>query len=407
MLEVGLGIVTFTGIVLALAAMILLLHARLVPSGEVWITVNDSQRLKARAGGKLLRALDEAGLRLPSACGGVGTCGQCRLEVLEGADDPLPTEAARITRRELAQGTRLACQVTVRQDLHVQISKAVLGAKQWRCRVRSNANVATLIKEVVLELPPGETFDFRAGSYILLDCPPYEASFRDFDIAAEFRDEWDRLDLWRFRAKTTTTTTRAYSLANAPEENNIVRLVVRIAIPPPAAATAVPPGAVSSFLFNLRSGDEVSVSGPFGHFFARESDREMVFVGGGAGMAPMRAHILDQLERLNSARTISFWYGARSLRELFYREAFDRLAAEHANFRWVVALSEPRREDRWDGAIGFIHQVLYKRYLKDHPAPEDCDYYLCGPPMMVKAIRALLDDLGVDPENVFFDDFGG
>jgi Na+-transporting NADH:ubiquinone oxidoreductase subunit F len=407
MLEVGLGIVTFTGIVLSLGSIILLLRARLVPSGQVWITVNDSQRLKARAGGKLLRALEEAGLRLPSACGGVGTCGQCRLVVLEGADDPLPTEAARLTRRELAQGTRLACQLMVRQDLQVQVSEAVLGATQWCCRVRSNANVATLIKEVVLELPPGETFDFRAGSYILLDCPPYMASFRDFEIAAEFREEWDRLDLWRLRAKTSTTTTRAYSLANAPEENNIMRLVVRIAIPPPAAATAVPPGAVSSFIFSLKSGDEVSVSGPFGHFFARESDREMVFVGGGAGMAPMRSHILDQLERLNSARTITFWYGARSLRELFYREEFDRLAAEHANFRWVVALSEPRQEERWDGATGFIHQVLYERFLKDHPAPEDCDYYLCGPPMMVKAIRALLDDLGVDPESVFFDDFGG
>jgi Na+-transporting NADH:ubiquinone oxidoreductase subunit F len=282
-----------------------------------------------------------------------------------------------------------------------------MGAKQWTCQVRSNANVATLIKETILEMPPGEAIGFRAGGYVLVNCPPYSAKFSEFDIEPEFRDEWDRFDLWRYRAGTSEPTTRAYSMANYPEEKDVVMLVVRIAIPPPDAPEGVPPGVVSSYIFSLKPGDEVSVSGPFGHFFAKESESEMVFVAGGAGMAPMRSHILDQLNRLKSRRKMTLWYGARSLRELFYAEDFDRLQREYDNFQWYVALSEPKPEDQWQGKTGFIHDVLLESYLKDHPAPEDCEYYLCGPPMMIKAVRNMLDNLGVDSDSILFDDFGG
>ncbi len=407
MLEIGLGVATFTGIILCLVLVIVAVRSRLVPAGEVEITVNETRTTKARAGDKLLNALADADIHLPSACGGVGTCGQCRLRVLDGGGEALPTEASHLTRRELADGTRLACQVAIKQDMAIRVPEEIFGVRQWRCSVRSSVTVATLIREIVLELPPGESIEFRAGSYVVINCPPYQARFSDFDIGPAFRDEWDRFDLWRYRAGTGTATTRAYSLANAPEESEIVMLVVRIAIPPPAAPATVPPGVVSSYLFSLKAGDTASVSGPFGNFFARESGREMILVGGGAGMAPLRAHILDQLKRLGSKRKISFWYGARSLRELFYADQFDRLQQEHDNFRWVVALSDPRPEDEWRGETGFIHEVLFERYLEDHPAPEDCDYYLCGPPMMIKAVRNMVDNLGVDADNVFFDDFGG
>jgi Na+-transporting NADH:ubiquinone oxidoreductase subunit F len=288
----------------------------------------------------------------------------------------------------------------------VRVPDAVFDVRQWECTVRSNANVATLIKELVLELPQGQTIDFRAGSYVQIACPPYQADFADFDPGSEFHDEWDRLNLRRCRAGTAISTTRAYSMANYPEEKDVISLVVRIAIPPPGAPETVPPGIVSSYLFSLKPGDKVAVSGPFGRFFAAETDNEMVFVGGGAGMAPMRSHILDQLKRLKTKRKITFWYGARSRRELFFDGDFDALQAAYQNFRWSVALSEPRPEDAWQGETGFIHDVLYESYLKDHPAPEDCEYYLCGPPMMVKAVRNMLDNLGVDADNIFFDDFG-
>jgi Na+-transporting NADH:ubiquinone oxidoreductase subunit F len=263
------------------------------------------------------------------------------------------------------------------------------------------------MKELILELPAGEIIDFRAGSYVLIDCPPHRANFADFDIGEAFRPEWDRLDLWRLQAAHPTATTRAYSMANHPGENDMVMLVIRIAIPPPGAPDSVPPGVVSSYLFALQPGDTVSVSGPFGHFFAADTDAEMVFIGGGAGMAPMRAHIFDQLERRKTRRRISFWYGARSRAELFYEDDFDRLQAAHDNFDWHVALSEPRPEDDWSGATGFIHDVVRAQYLETHPAPEECEYYLCGPPMMIKAVCSMLDNLGVDPENIVFDDFGG
>lgn len=407
MLEIGLGVALFTGIVLCLVLVILVVRSRLVATGEVDITVNDEKTIRTKAGDKLLGALAQAGIYLPSACGGVGTCGQCRLQVLEGGGAMLPTEAARFTKHEAADGMRLACQTTVKQDMAVRVPDEVFGVKQWECTVRSNANVAPLIKELVLELPPGETIEFRAGGYIQISCPPYEASFSDFEIESQYRADWDRLDLWRFRAKTTASAVRAYSMANHPCENDVIMLVVRIAIPPPGAPESVPPGIVSSYIFKLRAGDKVKVSGPYGHFFATETDSEMVFVGGGAGMAPMRSHIFDQLRRLKSKRKITFWYGARSRQDLFYVEDFDRLQAEHDNFKWFIALSEPRPEDHWSGKTGFIHEALRESYLKDHPSPEDCEYYLCGPPMMIRAVRNMLDNLGVDPDNIRFDEFGG
>ncbi len=407
MLEIGLGVALFTGIILCLVLVILAVRSRLVARGTVSVTVNDDRTVEARSGDKLLGALAEAGIHLPSACGGVGTCGQCRTTVVQGGGTILPTELAQITKREAAAGVRLACQVTVRQNMAVQVPEEVFGVGHWECTVRSNANVATLIKELVLDLPAGETIDFRTGSYVQISCPPYRANFTDFDVEPEFRDEWDRFDLWRYRAGTATPTTRAYSMANYPDENEVIMLVVRIAIPPPGAPENAPPGVVSSYIFSLKPGDTVSVSGPFGNFFAAETENEMVFVGGGAGMAPMRSHVLDQLKRLKSQRKITFWYGARSRRELFYSDDFDRLQAEHDNFQWTVALSEPRPEDDWRGKTGFIHDVLYDSYLKHHPVPEDCEYYLCGPPMMIKAVRNMLDNLGVDPDNIFFDDFGG
>ena len=407
MLEIGLGVAAFTGIVLCLVVVILIVRSKLVAKGEVTITVNETRTVRAAPGDKLLAALAEAGIHLPSTCGGVGTCGMCRVDVLEGGGAILPTEAAQMTKREVAGGTRLACQVAIKRDMAVRMPEEVFGVVHWECTVRSAYNVATLMREIVLELPKGESIDFRAGSYVQITCPPYRAEFSEFDIGPEFRDEWDRFDLWRYRAASTKPTIRAYSMANCPAENDIVMLVVRIAIPPPGAPDDAPPGVVSSYLFNLKPGDTVSVSGPFGHFVATESDSEMIFVGGGAGMAPMRAHILDQLERLKSKRKISFWYGARSLRELFYQDVFERLQAENDNFRWTIALSEPRPEDEWRGKAGFIHEVLLENYLKDHPAPEDCEYYLCGPPMMIKAVCNMLDNLGVDPDNISFDDFGG
>lgn len=405
--EIVLGIGLFTGIVLCLVGLILAARSWLVAREAASVTVNNDRTVGAQTGDKLLGTLAEAGIYLPSACGGVGTCGQCRVTVQQGGGAILPTELSHITRREAAVGVRLACQVTIREDIAVQVPEELFGVGHWECTVRSNRNVATLIKELVLEMPPRQSIEFRAGSYVQIACPPYRANFADFDIEPEFRDEWDRFRLWHYQAGTTTAATRAYSMANYPEETDIIMLVVRIAIPPPGAAEDVPPGVVSSYIFSLKPGDRVSVSGPFGNFIAAETENEMVFVGGGAGMAPMRSHILDQLKRLKTKRKITFWYGARGRRELFYTDEFDRLQVEHDNFRWCVALSEPQPEDAWDGATGFIHEVLYDSYLKDHPVPEDCEYYLCGPPMMIKAVRNMLDNLGVGSENIFFDDFGG
>ena len=406
MIEILLGVGFFTGIVLILAVLILSTRSKLVASRYVTITVNEKKFIETPIGGKLLGALGNAGLFVSSACGGAGTCGVCRVKVFEGGGMILPTETSHITMREAREGYRLACQVTVKQNMKIEIPDEVFGVKKWECTVRSNHNVATFIKELVLELPPGEQVDFRAGGYIQIQCRPYAQSFKDFDIEERFRGDWDRMNLWELVSRVSESVERAYSMANYPEERGIITLNVRIATPP-SNTEDVPPGKMSSYLFGLKPGDKVTITGPFGEFFARETDKEMVFVGGGAGMAPMRSHIFDQLGRLKTTRKISFWYGARSKREMFYVDDFDKLAAEHDNFEWHVALSDPLPEDDWSGHTGFIHGVLYHEYLKTHPAPEDCEYYLCGPPMMNAAVIRMLLSLGVERENIMLDDFGG
>ena len=407
MQQIAIGVILFTGIVMALAVLILLARSRLVPSGDIRIIVNGERDLNVPAGSKLLNTLSANELFLPSACGGGGTCGQCRVKVMEGGGAILPTEATHISKRMAAAGERLACQVNVEQDLRIEVPEDVFGVNKWECAVRSNDNVATFIKELVLELPEGETMDFRAGGYIQIECPAYRLSFRDIDVPKQFRADWERFKLFDLESVVDQPEMRAYSMANYPDERNIVMLNVRIATPPPNAPEGTPPGVMSSYIFGLKPGDKVLVSGPYGEFFAKDTDAEMVFVGGGAGMAPMRSHVFDQLRRLNSKRKLTFWYGARSRRETFYVEDFDMLAREHENFEWHVALSDSQPEDDWQGYTGFIHDVLYENYLKDHPAPEDCEYYMCGPPMMNAAVIQMLESLGVERENILLDDFGG
>jgi Na+-transporting NADH:ubiquinone oxidoreductase subunit F len=407
MQELALAAALFTGIIVVLALMILLARSYLVPSGNITININGERDISVPAGGKLLGALSSNGLFLASACGGGGTCGQCRVTVLEGGGPPVPTEASHISKRDAAHGVRLACQLTVFEDMKIRVPEDVFGVNKWTCTVRSNANVATFIKELVLELPPGEKIAFRAGGYVQMECPPYALAFRDIDIPEEFRPDWERYKLFELASRVPRPTTRAYSMANYPGEDDIIMLNVRIATPPPNAPAGTPPGAMSSYIFGLKPGDQVTVSGPYGEFFARETDAEMVFIGGGAGMAPMRSHILDQLLRIRTSRKITFWYGARSLREAFYVEEFDRLAAAHDNFEWHLALSDPLPDDDWQGPVGFVHEVLLQAYLQHHPAPEDCEYYICGPPMMNTAVITMLDAQGVDRESIFLDDFGG
>lgn len=407
MLEIVLGISLFVGIVMGLALVILAARRRLVPSGTVPITIADHATLAAPAGTTLLGALADAGILLPSACGGRGTCGLCRVEVIEGGGAVGPVESSVLSPRDAAAGARLACQVTVRRPMTIRVGDEVLGVGSWQCTVRSSRCVAPLIKEIILQMPPGEALRFRAGAFVEVTRPPGRLRFADFEIDATHRPAWDRMDLWRFESVTAEPVTRAYSLANDPRQGDVAMLDVRIAIPPPAAPPSVPPGAVSSYLFSVRPGDRVTLTGPYGHFFAGDSDREMIFIGGGVGMAPLRSHIFDQLENRRSARPIVFFYGARSRQDLFYVEQFDRLQAEHTNFRWFVALSEPQPGDDWHGLTGFIHDVAYERHLRDHPAPELAEYYLCGPPLMIAAVLKMLDDLGVEPESIYFDDFGG
>lgn len=407
MLTIGLGVAVFTSIVLALSIGILVARTWLRPAGGATIEVNEERNVEARLGEKLLEALGRNALLLPSACGGKGTCGQCRVEVLAGGGAVLPTETSILSRGQIRERQRLACQVTVRGPMRVRVPDRVFGVRRWTSTVRSNRNVATCIKELVLDLPPGDVPDLPAGGYVLLERPPGRVSFRDFAIDEPFREEWDRLALWPLVSETRQPVSRAYSMANHPGERGTLVLDVRIATPPPQAPPLTPPGRVSSYIFGLAPGDRVSIAGPFGEFFVREGDAEMVFIGGGAGMAPMRSHVFDQLLCRRTRRTLSFWYGARSLREAFYVEDFDRLAATHDNFRWTLALSEPRPEDAWTGATGFIHEVVYEQYLKTHPAPETCEYYLCGPPLMNAAVIDMLESLGVERENILLDDFGG
>ena len=406
-LEIYLGVGMFTAIVAVLVVVILIARSRLVSSGDVTIEINGDpeKSIKVPAGDKLLQTLAGNGIFLSSACGGGGTCAQCECIVNDGGGSMLPTEEGHFTRGQAREGHRLSCQVAVKQDMKIEIPEEVFGVKQWRCKVVSNENVATFIKELVLELPAGENVEFRAGGYVQLEIPAHTVEYKNFEIQDEYRSDWDKFDLWKYKSVVNETTVRAYSMANYPEEKGVVKFNIRIASPPPG--TDFPPGKMSSYVFNLKPGDEIDVFGPFGEFFAKDTDAEMVFVGGGAGMAPMRSHIFDQLKRLGSKRKISFWYGARSLREMFYVEDFDQLAAENDNFEWHVALSDPAEEDNWTGYTGFIHNVLLESYLKDHPAPEDCEFYMCGPPMMNSAVIQMLEDMGVEPENILLDDFGG
>jgi Na+-transporting NADH:ubiquinone oxidoreductase subunit F len=396
----------FTAIILALVMIIIAARSRLVSSGNISIEINGERTIEVPAGGKLLQTLADANLFLASACGGGGTCAQCKCVVQAGGGAMLPTEESHFTRREADEGWRLSCQTPVKQDLKIQVPDEVFGVKQWECTVVSNQNVATFIKELVLKLPEGESVDFRAGGYVQLECPPHTVKYSDFDIGEEYRADWERFGFFKVESGCPDTTIRAYSMANYPEERGVVKFNIRIATPPPGSQD-IPAGTMSSWVFNLKPGDTVNVYGPFGEFFAKETDNEMVFIGGGAGMAPMRSHLFDQLKRLQSKRKISFWYGARSLREMFYVEDYDSLDADNDNFEWHVALSDPQPEDHWEGLTGFIHEVLYEQYLKDHPAPEDCEYYMCGPPMMNAAVINMLLDLGVERENIFLDDFGG
>lgn len=405
-IEITLGVVMFTVIVLALVAVILIARSKLVSSGDVTIDINGEKTLTVPAGGKLLQTLSSAGLFLPSACGGGGTCAQCKCVVVSGGGSMLPTEESHFTKRDAREGWRLSCQTPVKQDMVIEVPEDVFGVKQWECTVDSNPNVATFIKELTLRLPEGENVDFRAGGYVQLECPPHHVKFSDFSIEPQFRGDWERFGFFNLESKVTEPVIRAYSMANYPEERGIVKFNIRIATPPPKSQ-GIPPGIMSSYVFSLKPGDKIRVYGPFGEFFAKDTDNEMVFIGGGAGMAPMRSHIFDQLRRLKTKRKMTFWYGARSLRELFYKEEYDQLQEENENFNWYVALSDPQPEDNWSGLTGFIHNVLYENYLKDHPAPEDCEFYMCGPPMMNAAVIKLLKSLGVEDENIMLDDFGG
>lgn len=399
------GALMFTVVVMALVTLILLARARLVSSGDVNIEINGDpeKSITVPAGGKLLNTLADAGIYLSSACGGGGTCAQCKCQVIEGGGSMLPTEKGHFTMGEAKDHWRLSCQVAVKQDMKIEVEPEFFGVKQWECEVVSNHNVATFIKELVLKIPEGESVDFRAGGYVQLEIGPHEVQYKDFEIEERFRDDWEKFGLFNLSSKCNDTTIRAYSMANYPEEKGIIKFNIRIATPPPR--TNHPPGIMSSYVFNLKPGDKVKVFGPFGEFFAKDTDNEMVFVGGGAGMAPMRSHIFDQLCRLHSNRKITFWYGARSKKEMFYVEDFDKLAEEHDNFEWHVALSEPQPEDNWEGYTGFIHNVVHDQYLKDHPAPEDCEYYMCGPPIMNASVIKMLKDLGVEDENISLDEF--
>ena len=401
------GVLIFTGVVIALVSIILISREFLVAKGNVKITVNGDTEIEVPAGGKLMNALGERGILVSSACGGGGTCAQCIVKVHEGGGDILETETGHINKKEAREGCRLSCQVAVKQDMVVEVPHEALETKKWECTVRSNENVATFIKELVLELPEGEDVDFKAGGYIQIEAPPHTVHYKDFEIQEEYHPDWDKFDVWRYTSKVEDETIRAYSMANYPGEKGIIMLNVRVASPPPRAPEGTPPGKMSSFIFNLKPGDKVTISGPYGEFFIKETEAEMCYVGGGAGMAPLRSHIFELFKNLKTGRKVSYWYGGRSLRELFYVDEFRELEKQFPNFSFNIALSEPMPEDNWDGYVGFIHQVVIDNYLNDHPAPEDIEFYFCGPPIMNKCVTQMCEDFGVEPENIAFDDFGG
>ena len=406
-----LSILVFLVVILLLVSMLLYAKSKLTAKGKVKITINDEKEIEVSPGSTLLATLSQSALFLPSACGGGGTCGMCRCQVLEGGGSILPTETGFFTRREQHEDWRLGCQVKVKQDMKIHVPEEVLGIKKWECEVVSNKNVATFIKEFVVKLPEGEMLKFHSGGYVQIDVPKYEMTFRDIEVETQFRDEWDKFKMWDLKMKNTEETYRAYSMANHPAEGNIVMLNIRIATPPWDRAKGtfmnVPPGICSSYIFSRKPGDKVTVSGPYGEFFIKETEREMVYIGGGAGMAPLRSHLFHLFHTLKTNRKVTYWYGARSKREIFYEEDFRDIEKKFPNFKFNIALSEPLAEDNWTGYTGFIHQVLYDEYLSKHDEPEDIEYYLCGPPMMNDAVQKMLYNLGVPDEMVAYDDFGG
>jgi Na+-transporting NADH:ubiquinone oxidoreductase subunit F len=402
------GVVALVVVILALVGVLMFAERRLVQRGKVKILINDdaSKSPEVDAGGTLLSVLSSQGVFLPSACGGGGTCAMCKCQVFEGGGDILPTELTHITRGEAKEHWRLACQVKVKQDMRIKVPDEVFSIKKWECTVRSNHNVATFIKEFVVELPPGETLHFESGGYIQIDVPPYRnIQFKDFAVEEKFRPDWDKYNVWQYVAHNDEACFRAYSMANHPAEGNIVMLNIRIATPPPRTE-GIPPGICSSYVFGLKPGDKVTISGPYGEFFIKETENEMIYIGGGAGMAPLRSHIFHLFHTLKTKRTVSYWYGARSLRELFYEDHFRAIEKDFPNFKFHVAMSEPLPEDNWTGPVGFIHQVVHDNYLKDHPNVDEIEFYLCGPPMMLSAVQGMLYDLGVEKEQIAFDDFG-
>lgn len=404
------SIAVFLVVILSLVLILLYARARLTPQGEVHLQVNDKE-FDVKPGDTVLSTLSNQGIFLPSACGGGGTCAMCKCQIHEGGGSILPTETGFFTRKEQQEDWRLGCQVKIREDMKIQIPEEIMGIKKWECEVISNHNVATFIKEFKVKLPEGENLDFKSGGYIQIDVPKTEVDFKDIEVEEEFRDEWDKFNMWDLKMKNTEETFRAYSMANHPAEGNIVMLNIRIATPPWDRSKGhfmkVNPGVCSSFIFSRKPGDKVSISGPYGEFFIKESDKEMVYIGGGAGMAPLRSHIFHLFHTLKTDRKVSYWYGARSKREVFYEEDFLEIEKKFPNFEFNIALSEPLPEDNWDGLTGFIHQVVYDKYLSKHEEPEEIEFYLCGPPMMNDAVQKMLYDLGVPDEMVDFDDFGG
>ena len=402
------SIIVVCSIILFLVSLLLIASSKLQPQGEVKISINDgSDSISVKPGTSLLSALSSKNIYLPSACGGGGTCAVCKCQVVDGGGDILATEKTHISRKDAQDNWRLACQVKVRNDLDIKVKDEVLSIKKWECTVKSNDNVATFIKELIVELPKGENLNFQSGGYIQIDIPKYEVDFKDFDIEKEYHEDWDQYNIWDFKLKNDQEIFRAYSMANHPAEGNIVMLNVRIATPPPPLWNEVPPGIASSYIFDLKPGDKVTISGPYGDFFIKDTEREMVYVGGGAGMAPLRSHIFHLFHTLKTGRKVSYWYGARSKREMFYDDHFKKIEEKFPNFEYHVALSDPMPEDNWKGFTGFIHQVVHDNYLKDHEDPTEIEYYMCGPPMMNTAVTNMLLDLGVEEDMIDFDDFGG
>ena len=406
MAEIILGVILFTIVLLTLVTAIVWVRARLLPGGELTITVNGEKSFETPPGGKLLGCLADHGIYVASACGGGGTCALCTVKVLEGGGSILPVERNYISRREALDGKRLSCQVPVKHSMQVEVPPEVFETKRWTCKVRSNRTVALYIKELVLELPEGEEVNYQAGGYIQIEAPPHEVDYRDFEIEEPFHSEWDRADIWRYKSVVTEPVVRAYSMASYPGEEGILSFSIRVAFPPADAPPDAPPGKMSSWIFNLKPGDNVTISGPYGDFFIKETDAEMIYIGRGAGMAPLRSHLYELLKGRQSKRKISYWYNARNMLEVFYQDEFEQLAREIPNFSYHLALSRPRPEDQWEGPTGYIANILHDQYLANHPAPEDIEYYVCGPPVMMDSVFRMLEELGVESENIAYDDFG-